>query len=1217
MFFSTSLNVVTFFLILILLTSIALVLCIKRFKQSSDGIWTNKNSAYYAVTIPPINKTSNATTSELPEYVNIQPAPMISTGMSGETIRSSLPNCPTQPLGVDSTYTRANVPSAAEKTAKHSLLKSSKDFFSFKAHALFRTGRASLQTSPTRATFTDSLILVENASIQQLYRCNDSSKGVPTKQIRRYVSDSRCQSEIPSRVRSHSAEVERSVLKKLKKPATYVNIDDWKQEIQDKAKLPVQSRKYQNTCISHLPPCGHMSLDDLCDIPMPKHQQWKKTAMDYNDSAIPSSQPTHHEYVNSILLLSRESTPDTETLSPMDKEINDLELSSASIHMEKHKYVNLHPSTSINASFSQELYSAFDSMISSDDETLQHNLLKQSVDSDDENETQTLENISHVSNGNSQDLELSSLKQNEVHHLRDQFVSSENSSKKHDYVNLMCLPPSQFDIPIVSPCKPSFAAITLSKSSQHHDSLMVLDIADKNHDHEYTTNTPFYDFSIKIRQPTENTSTNEIYTEEATEVTTVTTNSSLTSSKKRADSDDENKTQDPKYRSHESIEDSHDQKELSSLKQNEGHHLRNQYLRDQFASSENSSEKHDYVNLTCLSPSPFDTSIINPVDLCTVADTLSKSSRHHMDLDIADKNHDPEYSTNTSFCDNSIGIENDTQNTSTNEIYTKEATEESTVTINSSTTSSKERVDSDSENKTQDPKYRSHESIEDSHDQKELSSLKQNEAHHLRDHYLRDQFVSSENSSEKHDYVNLACLSPSPFDTSIINPVDLSLVADTLSKSSQHHDSLVDLDIADKNQDHEYTTNTSFCDISIEIENDTQNTSTNEIYTKEATEESTVTINSSTTSSKERVDSDAENKTQDPEYRSHASIEDSHDQKELSSLKQNEAHNLRDHFLRDQFVSSENSSEKHDYVNLACLSPSPFDTSIINPVDLCSVADTLSKSSRHHMDLDIADKNHDPEYSTSTSFCDISIEIENDTQNTSTNEIYTKEATEESTVTINSSTTLSKERVDSDAENKTQDPEYRSHASIEDTYDQEELSSLKQNEAYHLRDHFLRDQIVSSENSSEKHDYVNLTSLPPSQFATSIISPIEQSSADDTLSKSSQYHGSLMDLHIEKNDDHEYIANTTFCDISIKIEEHPETTSTYEIYKEQATEEGTVTIMSSLMSSKEGAIDTKICFDEENFNKNQEPSLPSSHDVTTTQECSDGSGHIIKALRLL
>ena len=108
-----------------------------------------------------------------------------------------------------------------------------------------------------------------------------------------------------------------------------------------------------------------------------------------------------------------------------------------------------------------------------------------------------------------------------------------------------------------------------------------------------------------------------------------------------------------------------------------------------------------------------------------------------------------------------------------------------------------------------------------------------------------------------------------------------------------------------------------------------------------------------------------------------------------------------------------------------------------------------------------------------------------------------------------------------------------------------------------------------------------------------------------------------MDLHIEKNDDHEYIANTTFCDISIKIEEHPETTSTYEIYKEQATEEGTVTIMSSLMSSKEGAIDTKICFDEENFNKNQEPSLPSSHDVTTTQECSDGSGHIIKALRLL
>ena len=276
--------------------------------------------------------------------------------------------------------------------------------------------------------------------------------------------------------------------------------------------------------------------------------------MDYNCSTISSSQPTHHEFVNSILLLSRESSPDTVTLSPTHMVINDLELSSTSVHMEKHEYVNLHPSTSINTPFSQELFSAFDTMIFSDDD-----LLKQSMDFDDENKTQTPENTSHVSNGDSHVQEFSSLKQNEVHHLRDQLASSENKSEKHDYINFTFLPPPQFDIPNVSPFKPSFAADTLSKSSQHHESLMGLDISDKNDHREHTANTTFCDISIKIEEHVQNTSTNDIYTEEATEERTVTINSSPTSSKERVDSDDKNKTQDPEYRSHVSNGDSHDQ----------------------------------------------------------------------------------------------------------------------------------------------------------------------------------------------------------------------------------------------------------------------------------------------------------------------------------------------------------------------------------------------------------------------------------------------------------------------------------------------------------------------------------------------------------------------------------------------------------------------------------------------------------------------------------
>ena len=1025
MFLSLLLNAVTFFLILILLTSIALVLCIQRFKQSSNAITTKRNSAYLAVSIPPINRTTNPTTSELPEYVNIQPVPMVSSVISGETFRSSSPNCPSQPPIVDSIYPRTIASSADEKSRKHSLQKISKQFFNSTTHALFRTGRTSLQTSPKRATFTDSLILVdhENASIQQLYRCNDPIKRVPTKHIKRYASDSRCQSKIPTRGRSHSAEVQHSALRSLKKPATYVNIDDWQQEVQDNVTLPVQIQKYQNTCISHRPLCVHMSLDDLCDISTPKHQQWKKGTMNYNCSTIPSSQPTQHEYVNSILLLSRESTPDTEILSPMHKKTNDLELSSASINMEKHEYVNLPSSTSINTPFSQELFSAFDATISSDDETLEQDFLKHLVASADEKKTQDPEWTIPASNGDSHKQELSSLKQNEAHRLRDQFASSENSSEKHEYVNLTCLPSCQVDRSV----EPCLTVDTLSNSSQHNDSLMDLDIADNIHDHEYAAKVPFCDVSIKI-------------------------------------------------------------------------------------------EEHP-------------------------------------------------------------------QTTSTNAIYTEEATKESKVTINSSLTLSEQSVDSDDENKTRDA------SSGDTHKQ-ELSSQRQNEAH-----YLRDQIVSRENSSEKHDYVNLMCLPPCQFDTSIVHSVEPCLAVDTLSNSSQHNDSLMDLDIADNIHDHEYAAKVPFCDISIKIEEHPQTTSTNAIYTEEATKESTVTINSSLTLSEQSVDSDDENKTRD------ASSGDTHKQ-ELSSQRQNEAHHLR-----DQIVSRENSSEKHDYVNLMCLPPCQFDTSIIHSVEPCLAVDTLSNSSQHNdslMDLDIADNIHDHEYAAKVPFCDISIKIEEHPQTTSTNAIYTEKATKESTVTINSSLTLSEQSVDSDDENKTRD------ASSGDIHKQE-LSSQRQNEAHHLRD-----QIASTENTSEKYDYVNLMCLPPCQFDTSIIHSVEPCLAVDTLSNSLQHNDSLMDLDIADNiHDHEYAAKVPFCDISIKIEEHPQTTNTYVNFIKHATEKSAVTINSSPTSNKESTKDTEICFDQENFNKNEEPLLPSSNVMNTNEESSDGYGHIMKALKLL
>ena len=833
MFLSLLLNAVTFFLILILLTSIALVLCIERFKQSSNAITTKRNSAYLNVSIPSINRTTNATASELPEYVNIQPVPMTSRVISGDL---SLPNCPSQPRLVDSIYPRTIASSVDEKSRKHSLQKISKQFFSSKAHGLFRTdaGRGSLQTSPKQATFTDSLILVENASIQQLYRCNDPFKTVPTKHIKKYASDSRCQSKIPSRGRSHSAEVQHSALRSLKKPATYVNIDEWKQEVQDNATLPLQTQKYQNTCISHLPLCVHMSLDDLFDISTPKHQQREKGTTNYNWSAIPSSQPTQHEYVNSILLLSRESTPDTEILSPMHKKINDLELSSASINMEKHEYVNLPSSTSINTPFSQELFSAFDATISSDDETVEQEFLKHLVASADEKKTQDPEWTIPASNGDSHKQEFSSLKQNEAHRLRDQFASSENSSEKHEYVNVTYLPPCQVDRS-VEPCS---TIDTLSNSSQHHDSMMDLDINDNIHDHEYTVKVPFSDISIKIKEHPQITTTNEMYTEQAKKESTVTINSSLTLSEQSVDSDDENKIRDPEYTSRASSENTHKQ-ELSSLRQNEAHHLR-----DQIVSRENSSERQDYVNLMCLPSCKVDTSIVHLVEPCLAVDTLSNSSQHNdslMDLDIGDNIHDHEYAAKVPpFCDISIKIEEHPQTTSTNAIYTEEATKESTVTINSSLTLSEQSVDSDDENKTRDA------SSGDTHKQ-ELSSLKQNEGHHL-----RDQIVSRENSSEKHDYVNLMCLPSCQFDTSIVHSVEPCLAVDTLSNSSQHNDSLMDLDIGDNIHDHEYAAKVPpFCDISIKIEEHPQTTNTYMNFLEHATEKSTVTINSSPTSTKE------------------------------------------------------------------------------------------------------------------------------------------------------------------------------------------------------------------------------------------------------------------------------------------------------------------------------------------------------------------------------